>query len=135
MSLEDKNKVPLAFFYYNSLKIAVPIPEKSCYHTFGGIMGCHQTTYPLTFDGEFVRYNDKDMYILAWGSGAGARSARRQFLDAQDFPTAGRNVNNGDITHWLIERHNEGRERNTARRQINWMGWGHWDRDLNWSAA
>ena len=134
MLLKDSKKIPLAFFYYNSLKVAVVIPKESCYHTFDGKMGCHQTTFPVTFDGNIVRYNDDDLYILAWGSGSGARSARRQFLDEREFPIQGRAVNNADITRWLIERNQEGRDRNAARRLVNGMGWArYWDRDMNWN--
>ena len=134
MLLKDSKKIPLAFFLYNSLKVAVVIPRESCYHTFGGKMGCHQTTFPVTFDGNIVRYNDDDLYILAWGSGSGARSARRRFLDERNFPIQGRNVNNADITCWLIERNQEERERNVARRLVNGMVWaGRWDRDMNWN--
>ena len=135
MMLKNRNKIPLAFFYYNSLNVAVKIPEESCYHTFGGVLGCHQTTYPVTFDVEFVRYNDDDLFIFAWGGGGTARSARRQFLDARNFPIQGRNVANGDITRWLLQRHNEGRERNAARREVNCMGWGHWDAKCRWSSS
>ena len=133
MILKNRNKILLAFFYYNSLKVAVQFPEESCYHIFGGIFGCHQTTYLVTFDCKFVRYNDDDLLIFAWRGGVVAKSARRQFSDSRNFSTEGRSVNNGDINCWLLQRHNEGRERNAARREMNCMGWGHWDARCKWS--
>ena len=134
MLLKDSKKIPLAFFLYNSLKVAVVIPRESCYHTFGGKMGCHQTTFPVTFDGNIVRYNDDNLYILAWGAGKPVASSRRGFLQQRNFPVEARRVRNSDITNYLLQGTQEGRERNVARREVNKMGWGHWDSNLNWSS-
>ena len=65
MLLKNKKKTVFAFFYYNSLKVAVMIPEDSCYHSFFGSIGTHQTSFLVTFDGEIIRYNDNNLHILA----------------------------------------------------------------------
>ena len=119
MLLKNKKKTVLAFFYYNSLKVAVMIPQDSCYHSFFGSIGTHQTSFPVTFDGEIVRYNDNDLYILAWGAGSAASgSSRKKFLKDRNFHVAAKRVSNADITRWL-ESNAEGRQRNVARRELN----------------
>ena len=92
------NKIVHAYFMYSSIGIAVSIPtEKSCYHTFDGTMGIHQTTVPVTFcpQDDLVRFDDNDIFIFAWGNG---KSARRLWLEDQNhIIPAGRRVNANDI--------------------------------------
>ena len=111
------------------------ILEDSCYHSFFGSIGTHQTSFLVTFDGEIVRYKDNDLYILAWGAGSPeSGSGRRKFLQDRNFHVAAKRVTNAHITRWLNS-NAEGRQRNAARREVNTMGWGHWDGNMNWTPA
>ena len=68
-----------AHFLFNDLGAAIRIPsEFGCYHTFGGMFGKHQTSVPLTCDGERVFFNDQDLFVFAWGAG---RSQKRRYLE------------------------------------------------------
>lgn len=92
----------LAYFLYKYLNVAVSIPtHRSCYHTFDGTMGVHQTTVPLTYTPSncTVKFNDKDVFIFAWGNG---KSRRRLYLESQNHPIpAGRRINANDIRNFF----------------------------------
>ena len=71
----SETKEVYAYFLYNSLDVAVRIPEHhSCYHMFGGKMGVHQTSVPVVLDGDKVRIYDDNIFIFAWGGGGAASS-------------------------------------------------------------
>ena len=79
--LEPSNgkKVVYSYFVYNGIGVAVSIPiNKGCYQIFRADLVKHQTAIPLTFDGEYVRLNDPDLFIFAWGAG---RSEKRRLLE------------------------------------------------------
>ena len=92
----------LGYFLYKYLSVAVSIPtHRSCYHTFDGTMGVHQTTVPLTYtpSTSTVKFNDKDVFIFAWGNG---KSRRRLYLESQNHPLpAGRRINANDIRNFF----------------------------------
>ena len=75
----------------------------------------------MTFDGEIVRYNDNDLYILSWGAGSPEGSSRRKFLEDRNFQVTGKRVTNAALTCWL-DRNAEGRQRNAAKKELNSMG-------------
>ncbi len=111
----------LAFFLYLSLKVAVSIPlNRVCFHTFGGFMGEHLTTVPLTYDDDNVYFNDKDLFVFAWGNG---RSTKRTYLDKRNFPIQGNAVTNNDILRYFNERATNV-ERNDTRNRFDDVNFG-----------
>ena len=94
---------------YNSLQCGVRIPwKRSCYHTFGGNMGVHQTSVPITFDGKYVRFNDPDLFIFAWGNG---KSRVRQYIENNNrfFPDNAR-ITQDDIRRFYVSQGRDMRE-------------------------
>ena len=114
---KEKKKKAYVYFIYNSLGVAVLIPSHmGCYHTFGGFFGKHQTAVPVTFDGEYVRFNNDDLFVMAWGNG---KSAARQYIEGQGvrFPQ------NHRITQRDIDNFFAGADRNEQEhlRNNNWV--------------
>ena len=113
--VKDETKKVFAYFLYNSLQCGVRIPlKRSCYHTFGGNMGVHQTSVPITFDGKYVRFNDPDLFIFAWGNG---KSRVRQYIENNNsnFPV------NARMSQTQIRRYYDlqGRERREEMHRMN----------------
>ena len=52
--------------------------DRSCYHTFAGKIGRHQTSVPIIYDGTNVSFNDEDLFIFAWGAGNNEKTSRRR---------------------------------------------------------
>jgi len=77
--LKNKNKKVYAYFIYNSLNEVVEIPtDRSCYHTFAGKIGRHQTSVPVIYDGTNVSFNDEDLFIFAWGASSPEKISKRR---------------------------------------------------------
>ena len=88
-------KFHLCFFLYLNLGIAVNIPaNRTCYHMFGGALCQHLTAVPITVDHQYVRFNDKDLYVLAWGNG---RSETRIYIEQQTGRDLGHRLTQQDI--------------------------------------
>ena len=80
---DTKNiKQYLAFFIYNDFNIAVTIPEDSCYHTFDASFCQHHTSVPITLDNNYVYFNDKDLFVFAWGGG---KSEKKRWVQRTEF--------------------------------------------------
>lgn len=112
---ENKKKKALTPFYYADANVAVEIPKnKVCYHTFGGYMHSHQTVFPITYDDEYVYFNDPDLFALAWGNG---KSEKRIYLENRGAPIVGRNVASTDISTYF------GNATEDEKNEIRGLGW------------
>ena len=102
-----KKKVHFCYFIYLSLGIAVRIPSnRTAYHMFGGALCEHCTGVPVTYDGKYVKFNDDDLYVLAWGNG---QSMTRRYMEREGWVVQGR-ITQTQIQDFFDQATNEQRQ-------------------------